>query len=603
MPDLDEFLRNELRRTIAPVDVNDVSSKIDLRRSRRERLRQVQAVGLTVIVLAGTVGGVAMLSRAFRGSGPGIGAVPDVRNGVIVYSEVRNAGPRLWVVNPDGSGARQLTTDRFASDTDPTVSPDGRTVAFVRTGADGSSICTIRIDGTGLTELSPADVSAVGPTWSPDGSRVAFAGEDGGIYVIGADGSGVRMIAGTEGRFASHLTWSPDGEQIAFAAGGDSARATDLWVTDIQGVTQVNLTVTPEISEGSPAWSPDGSRILFSRLTIAGASLMTIAPDPDAAPVAVTDGSTFDSNPAWSPDGTLIVFDRVSAASADVYVARPDGSEVTLMTRNATDPAWQPIPSDPTPSSAAPSPSPLPDGQFDIGLGFPVCNVQVLGGEAEGNGDPDFDGNGTIDTAYVATNVSDVGDCPQADTASNILGVDLTGDGKIDAEFGPVSCALACIPFVATDLNVDGDDELFVAQLVSPIVGLTPYQLVDEGGGPALVPITFVPPGDPRNDLPAGEPPMLYVGGDEGFASRLECSPTEAGAVLNAVTGHLDSIEQPTSWTVRQTIFQMDGDRFRVLDSIMSLEPVGDEGPFGSAVDPQLCGQPFPPNPAFPPGT
>ncbi len=108
---------------------------------------------------------------------------------------------------------------------------------------------------------------------------------------------------------------------------------------------------------------------------------------------------------------------------------------------------------------------------------------------------------------------------------------------------------------------------------------------------------------DSRNDLPAGEPPTLYVGGDEGFAARLECSPTEAGAVLNAVTGHLDSIEQPTSWTVRQTIFQMDGDRFRVLDSIRSLEPVGEEGPFGSTVDPQLCGQPFPPNPAFPPGT
>jgi hypothetical protein len=94
---------------------------------------------------------------------------------------------------------------------------------------------------------------------------------------------------------------------------------------------------------------------------------------------------------------------------------------------------------------------------------------------------------------------------------------------------------------------------------------------------------------------------MLYVGGDEGFAARVECSPTEAGAVLNAITGNLDSIEQPTTWTVRQTIFQMDGDRFRVLDSITSHEPVGNEGPFGSVVDPQLCGEPFAPNPIFPP--
>jgi hypothetical protein len=228
----------------------------------------------------------------------------------------------------------------------------------------------------------------------------------------------------------------------------------------------------------------------------------------------------------------------------------------------------------------------------DLGFAFPVCNVHAIDG--------DFDGNGAVDAAYVATKVSDAG-CPQADQADNVLGVDLDADGVVDADGGPIACQLACLPWVAADLNVDGAAELFVAQLVSPIVGLTPYQLVDGGGGLALVPITFDPPGDPKNSLPSGDPPMLYVGGDEGFAARLECSPTEAGAVLNATTGTLDSIERPTTWTVRQTIFRMDGDRFRVLDSLTSQEPVGDAGPFGSTVDPQLCGEPFPPNPIFPP--
>ena len=67
MPDLDEYLRNELRRTIRPVDVNDVSSRIDLRRAHRTQLRKIQAMALTVVVIAGTVGGVAMLSFVFRG--------------------------------------------------------------------------------------------------------------------------------------------------------------------------------------------------------------------------------------------------------------------------------------------------------------------------------------------------------------------------------------------------------------------------------------------------------------------------------------------------------------------------------------------------------
>lgn len=123
MPDLDEYLRNELRRTVRPVNVNDVSSRIDGRLTRRARARKVQSVALAVVVIAGTLGGVAVLSSVFTKPGPGVAPASDLRNGVIVYSEARNAGQHLWVVNADGSGARKLTTDRSASDTDPSVSP------------------------------------------------------------------------------------------------------------------------------------------------------------------------------------------------------------------------------------------------------------------------------------------------------------------------------------------------------------------------------------------------------------------------------------------------------------------------------------------------
>jgi hypothetical protein len=76
MPDLDEYLRNQLRRTIGPVDVGDVSSTIDARRTRRARLRRVQAVALAVVVVAGTIGGVAVLSRAFGEGDRGVGSSP-----------------------------------------------------------------------------------------------------------------------------------------------------------------------------------------------------------------------------------------------------------------------------------------------------------------------------------------------------------------------------------------------------------------------------------------------------------------------------------------------------------------------------------------------
>jgi hypothetical protein len=383
MPDLDEFLKNELRRTVRPVDINDVSSRIDLRRTRRARLRKIQAAALTLVVIAGTLGGFAALSIVFREPGPGVAATSDVRNGGIVYSEVRNAGQHLWVVNPDGTGARQLTTDQGVSDSDPAISPDGRTVAFVRTGAGGSSICLIGIDGMGLAEFSTGDVSAVAPAWSPDGGQIAFASEAGGIFVASVDGSKPRLLGDSRIDVATALAWSPDSTKIAFSAPSEATGAQrnyDLWITDVDGVGQVNITYTTDASELSPAWSPDGSQILLSRSTPSGASLMLMAPDPDAVPVEVTDGASLDQNPSWAPDGSLIVFDRTWAGGTDVYTSRPDGTDLTLVVRNATDPVWQRVP----PKTPALSTIALPGGLSAMRLAIGERAVWALGSKDHG---------------------------------------------------------------------------------------------------------------------------------------------------------------------------------------------------------------------------
>ena len=99
-----------------------------------------------------------MLSYVVRERRSAIGAASDVGNGLIVYSEVRNAGQQLWLINADGTGARQLTTGDGFSDTGPSISPDGRTVTFTRTAGHGSAIFSIGIDGTALRQIaqSPA---------------------------------------------------------------------------------------------------------------------------------------------------------------------------------------------------------------------------------------------------------------------------------------------------------------------------------------------------------------------------------------------------------------------------------------------------------------
>lgn len=471
MPDLDEFLKNELRRTVRPVDVNDVSSRIDLRRTRRARLRKIQAVALTVVVLAGTAGGVVMLSNVFRTRGAEIGSSANVGNGVIVYSEVRNAGQQLWSVHPDGTGARQLTTGDGFSDTSPSVSPDGRTIAFTRTDEHGSVIFTIGIEGDGLTRLAGA--LATDPAWSPDGTQLAFAGSPRGpygIYVIGADGANPRLVPGTDELSVAHPAWSPDGTSIVFeaTAGAPEAGATwDIYSAPVEGSGLKDLSQTPNASEITPAWSPDGSRLAFARN---GSLWLRDIATGNESPLTSSIGRQLDANPSWSPDGLSIVFDRTLATGTFLMTMGADGSGITLVARNAIDAAWQPIaPELLTPAASTPTPA---GGSVDLGLGFSVCDVQSMSA--------DFDGNGSPDVAYLATKISGVGSCPSPSDHA-YLGIDTNGDGQVDRAIGPLSCDASCRPFGTPDLDGDGRADIAIVQQDHPVDFVTTYSLVDPG--------------------------------------------------------------------------------------------------------------------------
>lgn len=488
MSRLDDRLTRELERVARPADPTRAFERVDRKRARRAVVRRLQAGGLVVVVLAGTIGGFAILSNTFRGPTAGIGGEPEVHNGSIVYSEVRNAGQRLWVVQPDGTGAHLLTTGEGSSDSGPSISPDGGTVAFTRTDQNGSAIFTIGIDGTGLTLLT--NIQGADPVWSPDGSQIAFVGRVGGIYLMNIDGSSAHLVV-DRSVVAVHPTWSPDGTRIAFAAPSEavgSFRNYDIWIADIAGGAPTNITQTPGASELSPSWSPDGSRILFSRSTPSGSMLMTIAPDPAASPTAITDGSVADQNPAWSPDGQFIVFER-DAGEADIYTMHADGSNVTVLATLAVSPAWQRVPNGS--SLPAPTTSPTHSGPVDIGLAFPVCDVRTM--------TADLDGNGTADTVYVAMKMSDAPACPSPGTATEVLAVDLNGDGKVDASGGPPACPTGCEPFATPDVNGDGVAEIAIVT-DRPADGSKRIQLweVTTPPGGSLAVLPYVDPnGDP----------------------------------------------------------------------------------------------------------
>ena len=589
MSRLDDRLTHELERAARPASPAGAFERVDRRRGRRARLRRIQSGMLIVVVLTGTVAGFMMLSNAFRERGPGIGAAPDVGNGVIVYSEIRNAGEHLWVVNPDGTGVRQLTTEDGVSDSGPAVSPDGRTVAFTRVGATGPTVWAVGIDGSGLRQVAGFDGMSSDPTWSPDGTEIAFVGPSGAgetpssaIFIEDADGSNVRTVSRVGGS-ATGLSWSPDGKEIAFAAPGDATAAVpndDLWITDVEGVTQVNITVSTDASETSPSWSPDGSRILFSRTTPSGgASLMTTGPDPDASPVALTDGTTLDQNPAWSPDGSRVVFDRTWAGGTDIYTMQLDGSDLTLAARNATDPAWQPAPNSP---SDSPVPATTTTGRVVVetsAFGFPVCNVSTVAGT--------FRDQETVGVAYVATKMSDVGGCPPVEEAFNVIGIDLDGDGLADVVYGPIECEMECRAFSTPDLNRDGISELLVVQRggTELVLGVFAMQANFGPDGTGIIPVKIAAPGDPNHGFAPGEAARLFIGGDEGNAQRLSCERTTGQVLVVQSTGSLVPFDSPDAvLKIHETTFVLDTDGNGHVVNTRELEVPPGSPPFDEPI-------------------
>jgi len=153
---------------------------------------------------------------------------------------------RLWVLNADGSGLRDLTqgiSGGFGTPaSDPVWSPDGRMIAFVRLNTR-HGVYVINADGSAVRNLTPKPRGAVyaAPAWSPDGRKIAFAGERDGnseIYLMNADGSGQRSLT-SDLAYDGDPSWSPDGRKITFVSNRDGRYA--VYVMNADGSGQRSL--------------------------------------------------------------------------------------------------------------------------------------------------------------------------------------------------------------------------------------------------------------------------------------------------------------------------------------------------------------------------
>jgi Tol biopolymer transport system component len=573
---LDERLRRAIDRAGEPVDPSGVYEGLIRRRERRLIIRRVQAGVLAVAVVAGCMVGIYALTRVVQpgGNTPAIdiSPMPTVphENGRIAYSLSTGSGMELHSVQADGSDDRTIPTPPGL----PWLhawAPDGSkiAVAIFPGGGGERAIWVMNADGSNPLQVARSENVSV-PSWSPDGSTIAYAARADGrteIHLVNPDGSSDRIVhaQGAEGTFSIFSAqFSPDGTQI-------------LFVMDTDGTNVRRVTTTG--SDYDPHWSPDGTQIVFTRQEVVEAGGRSVATSDifvmkaDGSDVRrLTNGDDRNTNlyPQWAPDGTKIAYlAGITGGPGALVVMNADGSNpVSLVERNVVGISWQALP---LPNISV-EPTPMPPGE-DLGLGFPVCNVSSIKGR--------FASPEANATLSVATKAGDLGGCPQPEAAFNVVALDTDQDGVADVSFGPIECTLECRAFSAPDIDGDGTGEALVVQDGGSVVGLRLYDIVATGGEPEIVPVDIADPGDPQSGLLSGEQASFLLGGDEFELYTLRCEeiPLPWGLGLVATSAEArphDSTD--AEWHAHQTtsVLRSDG-LLHILDVRDFTEPVTDD--------------------------
>ena len=314
---------------------------------------------------------------------------PDGSNIVMSWSGT------MFTIRSDGSSVRKISAGgEYAVDYWPDISPDGSRIVYTTSrhliegkGLSGIfEIETSGIDGSDRQRLTTSVSVYTSPTWSPDGTRIAFVneGQDGGdqnrgIYIMSPDGLAMTGImrfpsdihgpaTGNGIVYQEHhgpLMWSPDGHLIAAVLkeamrvdnGSDIVQRYALYVVNVNTNKVTRLFAAKNIMIDGigrwPAWSPDGRSLAFMYLQVRDRTKMwtlyTI--DAEGSELREVPGTARQfwkhkppSSVSWSPDGEKIAVsldDQRDSVNEIVYVVDTNGYAIRLIGEGAHA-SWSP---------------------------------------------------------------------------------------------------------------------------------------------------------------------------------------------------------------------------------------------------------------------
>ena len=292
--------------------------RVSLGMSTGRRILAVSAVLAAVVVLAASPAG----------------ATTSGRDGRIAYKHFFDVGfarAAIFTANPDGSEVRQVTHPAANTVDDfPQWSPGGSRLVFTRFSPGADRCYTVLANGMDQTHVAGTAVFSVDP---PSGIGCEFA------------------------------SFAPDGKHLALslASGGLVEQPTEhiarlgIYVSDAKGnhlrqLTQFGQTTTSEDHE--PAWSPDGQRIVFTRINTVAAPVNQQAlfiMDANGGNIRrITPWSLNAGGADWSPDGSEIAFqsyrDCACTVTSQIFIVHTDGTDLDQITTNGRniEPSFSP---------------------------------------------------------------------------------------------------------------------------------------------------------------------------------------------------------------------------------------------------------------------